>query len=263
MAYIVADRVLETSTTTGTGAFALSAAVTGFRRFSAVCATSDTCPYYIETVDVGGSPTGEWETGIGTYSAANTLTRTTVLASSNANAAVNFAAGTKRVGIGVVASRWVDGSKFSAFGFSLVDDANAATARTTLGLGSAATQASSSFVGASGGTANNLTVNGYTEGSDAPVAGTAFTPNLSADTLFYYQTSGNVTITLPTPVTGKSFTIMLKYGGTHTLTWAGGARLWPGGTAPTPTSVSGKFDVFTFVCVDGSNWLAFASGQNL
>ena len=112
-------------------------------------------------------------------------------------------------------------------------------------------------------TENGPTINGYTEGYDAPSSGTAFSPNLSADTLFYYQTSGNVTITLPTPVTGKSFTIMLKYGGAHTLTWAGGARKWADATAPTPTSVNGKFDVFTFVCIDGTNWLAFASGQNL
>jgi hypothetical protein len=111
-------------------------------------------------------------------------------------------------------------------------------------------------------TVNAPTINGYTEGYDAPSSGTAFSPNLAADTLFYYQTSGNVTITLPSPVTGKSFTIALKYGGAHTLTWAGGARLWPDGTAPTPTSVSGKFDVFTFFCFDGTNWLAFASGQN-
>lgn len=112
-------------------------------------------------------------------------------------------------------------------------------------------------------TVNAPTINGYTEGYDAPSSGTAFSPNLAADTLFYYQTSGNVTITLPTPVAGKSFSIALKYGGAHTLTWAGGARLWPDGTAPTPTSVSGKFDVFTFICINGTNWLAFPSGQNL
>jgi hypothetical protein len=112
-------------------------------------------------------------------------------------------------------------------------------------------------------TVNAPTINGYTEGYDAPAAGTAFSPNIAADTLFYYQTSGNVTITLPSPAVGRSFTIILKYGGSHTLTWAGGARLWPGGSAPTPTSVSGKFDVFSFVCVDGSNWLAFPSGLDL
>lgn len=98
MARISEDRIFETSTTTGTGALTLAGAVTGFRAFSAVMTSpSDTCYYGIEGVDGSGVPTGEWETGLGTYSAANTLTRTTVLESSNAGAAVNFSAGTKNV----------------------------------------------------------------------------------------------------------------------------------------------------------------------
>jgi hypothetical protein len=101
MAFISKGRVLETSTSTGVGTFALSAAVVGFRRFSAVCAVADTLPYFIEAVDALGVPTGDYEYGIGTYSAANTLTRTTVLASSNAGALVNFAAGSKNVGLGL------------------------------------------------------------------------------------------------------------------------------------------------------------------
>lgn len=91
------DRILETSTTTGTGALTLAGAVTGFKTFASRLSTNDTCYYSIEGVDAGGTPTGEWETGLGTYSGVNTLTRTTVLESSNADAAVNFSAGTKRV----------------------------------------------------------------------------------------------------------------------------------------------------------------------
>jgi len=103
MAHVMSDRVLETSTTTGTGAMTLAAAVTGFRRFSDAMATSDTCRYYIEAVDADGVPTGDYEFGLGTYSSANVLTRTTVIGSSNANAAVNWSAGNKRVGLGVAA----------------------------------------------------------------------------------------------------------------------------------------------------------------
>ena len=97
MALIVEDRVAETTTTTGTGVITLAGALVGFLAFSSVCATSDTVYYTIEGIDAYGVPTAEWETGLGTYSAANQLTRTTVSRSSNANAAVTFSAGTKRV----------------------------------------------------------------------------------------------------------------------------------------------------------------------
>jgi hypothetical protein len=96
---IEADRILETATTTGTGDFTLAGAVTGFRRFNAVCSTGDTVRYLIEAVDGSNVPTGDWEVGYGTYSASNTLTRTLVLASSNAGAAVSFSAGTKLVAL--------------------------------------------------------------------------------------------------------------------------------------------------------------------
>lgn len=103
MSLIWKDRVAEISTTTGTGAFTLAGALTSYRAFSSVCATNDTVYYVITAVGNGGEPTGDWETGLGTYSAANTLTRTAVLDSSNAGAAVNFSAGTKRVVLSQVA----------------------------------------------------------------------------------------------------------------------------------------------------------------
>jgi len=100
VSHINEPRVLETSTTTGTGALTLAGAITGFRAFSSVMSSpSDTCLYYIEAVDGDGVPTGDWECGLGTYSGASTLTRTTVVRSSNSGSAVSFAAGTKRVGI--------------------------------------------------------------------------------------------------------------------------------------------------------------------
>lgn len=92
MQIIYADRVKETSTTTGTGAYTLAGAVTGFRTFAAV-GNAKQCGY--ASVD---DATGEWEVGIGTYTSAGTLlTRTQVIASSNAGAAVNWAAGTRSV----------------------------------------------------------------------------------------------------------------------------------------------------------------------
>ena len=98
MAHVLAARVAETSTSTGTGAFALAGAVAAHRRFSAVCATSDTTEYVIIADD------GSWEEGVGTYSSANTLTRTTVTSSSTGSA-INFAAGNKTVLMTPIASR--------------------------------------------------------------------------------------------------------------------------------------------------------------
>lgn len=97
MAFVIADRIKETSTSTGTGTFSLAGAMTGFRAFSAKCSVGDTLYYAIQAVDGFGVPTAEWECGLGTYSASNTLTRTTVTASSNSDAAVSFSAGTKQV----------------------------------------------------------------------------------------------------------------------------------------------------------------------
>jgi hypothetical protein len=98
MAFIRHDRVANTATTTGTGDFTLSgSSITAHRTLQSVAAVSDTLSYAIAAVDGTGAETGEWETGIGTYSATNTLTRTTVLASSNGGSLVNFSAGTKRV----------------------------------------------------------------------------------------------------------------------------------------------------------------------
>lgn len=97
MARQTKPRVGESSASTGTGDITLAGALTAHSAFSARCSVSDMVHYDIEAVDANGVPTGDWEEGLGTYSAANTLTRTTVTYSSNSDAAVNFAAGTKYV----------------------------------------------------------------------------------------------------------------------------------------------------------------------
>ena len=90
MPLVVKDRVQETSTTTGTGTFTLAGAVSGFQSFS-VIGNANTTYYAI----VGGA---EWEVGLGTYtSSGTTLSRDTILESSNGGTAVNFSAGTKNV----------------------------------------------------------------------------------------------------------------------------------------------------------------------
>ena len=101
MAFITADRVLDSSTSIGTGAFVVSGTpAAGYQTFSSVMSINDTCYYSIQ-----GQTTSEWEVGLGTYSSANTLTRTTIYSSSNAGSAVTFSAGTKNVFMTMAASR--------------------------------------------------------------------------------------------------------------------------------------------------------------
>lgn len=103
MALVIADRVMESSTTTGTGSFTLAGAYTGYRAFDDVCSNGDTVYYVIEAIDANGNPSGAWEVGLGTFNDTDTLARTTPAASSNAGAAVDFAAGTKRVSLSATA----------------------------------------------------------------------------------------------------------------------------------------------------------------
>jgi hypothetical protein len=94
MALVVADRVKETTTTTGTGTVTLLGASTGFQSFAVIGNANTT--YYT----IAGQTGSEWEVGVGTYSSSGTtLARTTVLSNSSATqpSALSFSAGTKDV----------------------------------------------------------------------------------------------------------------------------------------------------------------------
>lgn len=92
MALVLADRVRESSATTGTGTITLTGATFGYQSFSVVGDGNAT--YYT----IYDPTSGDWEVGIGTYTASGTtLSRDTVLASSNANTLVTFGVGTKDV----------------------------------------------------------------------------------------------------------------------------------------------------------------------
>ena len=174
MALVVKDRVRENSTTTGTGTFTLSGAVTGFQTFSTAIGNTNTTYYCIVNQ-------GEWEVGLGTVGA-GTLSRDTVLSSSNAGSLVTFTSGTKDVfctypsvksvyrnasDVAVLTSTDVT----TGLGYTPLNPANNlsdvssnTTARTNLGLGSIATQASSS-VSITGGAIDGTTVGSTTPAS--------------------------------------------------------------------------------------------------
>ena len=95
MAFVLNDRVKQTSTSTGTGTINLSAtAETGFETFVAGIGDTNNTFYCISH-----DGTSEFEVGIGTVTdaATDTLSRDTVISSSNSDNAVNFTAGTKTV----------------------------------------------------------------------------------------------------------------------------------------------------------------------
>jgi hypothetical protein len=108
MALVVKDRVKETTTTTGTGTYTLAGAVSGFQSFSVIGEGNTT--YYSITDGT------DWEVGIGTYTASGTtLSRDTILESSNSGNAVNWSAGDKDIFVTYPAERAVylveDGSE--------------------------------------------------------------------------------------------------------------------------------------------------------
>lgn len=93
MAFVVADRVRETTTTAGAGTVTLAGAVLGFQTFAVIGNANST--YYT----IAGQGTSEWEVGIGTYTTSGTtLSRDTVLSNSaGTTAKIVFSAGTKDV----------------------------------------------------------------------------------------------------------------------------------------------------------------------
>jgi len=102
MAFALNDRVKETSTTTGTGTFDLAGPETGFESFVSGVGDGNTTYYAISN-----DGTNEFEVGIGTVTdaATDTLSRDTIISSSNSDALVDFSAGTKTVFCTLPASR--------------------------------------------------------------------------------------------------------------------------------------------------------------
>ena len=110
MAFVLKDRVKETTTTTGAGAVFLDGEVGGFQDFSSAIGNTNTTYYAIvhQSLD-------EWEVGIGTYhSGSNNLTRNTLLSSSTGSS-INFSAGTKDVFVTLPASQVVHTSASPSF----------------------------------------------------------------------------------------------------------------------------------------------------
>ncbi len=176
MALVLADRVQEYSTTTGTGTLTLSGAYAGFQTFAAGIGNGNTC-YYTITSDKN-----QWEVGIGTVGV-GTLARTTLISSSTGST-IDFK-GTLTVFVTLPAEEAVygDDTTLVAPTGALLPIANggtgastAAAARTALGLGTIATQ-DANAVAITGGA-----IDGTTVGSTTAAAGSFTTLNSSGAT---------------------------------------------------------------------------------
>jgi len=275
MALVVKDRVQETSTTTGTGTFTLAGAASGFQSFSAI-GDGNTTYYAI----VGGS---EWEVGIGTYTfSGTTLSRDTILESSNGGTAVNFSAGTKNVFVTYPAERalYTDASSnaialgtpasatlTNATGLPISTGvsglgSNVATFLATpssANLASAVTDetGSGALVFGTSPTLNNPTITNYIESVVAVGTVTSSaTLSLTNGTVQTITLTSNTacTFTMPTATAGKSFIVLLKQpaSGTATTATFTGVKYNSAG-APTITNVLGRMDILSFVS-DGTNW---------
>jgi hypothetical protein len=120
MALVLKDRVKETTTTTSTGTYTLAGAVTGYQSFSVVGDGNTT--YY--TVTDGTN----WEIGIGTYTlSGTTLSRDTILESSNAGSAVSWGAGSKDVFLTYPAEKAVTVDGVNPFTSPVLVDVNSAS----------------------------------------------------------------------------------------------------------------------------------------
>jgi hypothetical protein len=130
MAFVLADRVQQTGTANTTVSFTLSGSVTGFQSFSVIGNTNTT--YYSAT-----DSSGNWEVGVGTYSTTGpTLTRTTIVSSSNSGSAVTFS-GTVNVFV-----TYPSGSSVSQDGYG-----TAGQALTSSGSAAASTWATVGYIG--------------------------------------------------------------------------------------------------------------------
>jgi hypothetical protein len=110
-------------------------------------------------------------------------------------------------------------------------------------------------------TLTNTTVTNYTETLSTSSGGNV-TINLTNGTYQNVNVNSTITITLPSSVAGKSFTVQTYYTANNTFSWAGGTSLkWAGNTAPTPTAASGKVDIFNFY-QDGNVTYGAVYGQN-
>ena len=223
MAFVVADRVRETSTTTGTGTFTLAGAVIGYQAFSAAIGNGNTTYYAISNPGIN-----EWEVGIGTVGA-GTLARTTVLASSTGTALIDFTAGSKDVFVTYPAK----GAVFADNAITLTNKTISGASNTLSNIGNSSLTNNSVTVGSTnialGGTSTTLagltsvtatTFNGALSGN-ATTATTATNLAGGAASQIPYQSAAGTTAFIANGTSGQ----VLQSNGAATPSWVSAGTL--------------------------------------
>ena len=236
MALVIADRVLETCAAPGTSTVSLLGATTGYQSFASAIGNGNTCYYTIS--DQSGA---NWEVGIGTVTAGspNTLSRDTVLSSSNAGAKVNFSSGTQNVFVTYPAEKSVN--------------LNASGNVSALGTVSSATWNATTIGTAYGGT--NQTA--YTSPASS-IAGLIWYDGTS------FQNDTTTSHVGYNPSTNTFYANNLVAAGTVTFTSTGAVTIPVGTTAQQPTGVTGmlRFNstLTQFEGYNGSVWTSVGGG---
>ena len=246
--------------TTARNASVVDLSVTGTTSFDG---SQGTAGQVLTSAGAGATPT--WATP--TAGTVTSVTGTAPVVSSGGNTpAISMAAATGSVNGYLTSTDW---TTFNNKGSGTVTSITAGTGLTGGTITTSGTIAIDSTVATLSGTQTltnktltNPTITNYTETLFSPAADSSFTVALTDGTVQKFTTNANTTVTLPSSVAGKSFVIIIAYGGSHSITWAGGSVIkWAGGVTPTATAVNGKFDIFTFF-QDGTNTYSSVLGQN-
>jgi len=263
MALVLNNRVRETTATTGTGAVTFAGAVDGFQTFAAGIGNSNTTYYAISL-----NTANEWEVGLGTLNGdSSTLTRTTVLESSNSDSAVDFAAGSKEIFCTLPSEKavYLDASDNQVGGFSsVVDDTTPQLGGDLDVNGNAIVSASNGAIAinANGTGMVTMTANSVT-GDVIPgkLEGTNFTDSL----IVGHSTTGTLSSALANTAVGIDALKLISQGDENTVVgFAAGVKLTTGGgnvgvgnsaltTVATTNYNVGLGDAALYKCVGAGN----------